>query len=97
MISVSVGVRLKSEENEEVEDVAALRRMCGRGETVRSEGSAATREFGGGDEDVITRTIGHGLESSLRHEDGPDGSRQLKIKPQINVDPATPISRSGHK
>jgi hypothetical protein len=43
---VSEGENWKREEREEVEEAAALRRSCGRGEAVRREGRAAVKEVG---------------------------------------------------
>jgi hypothetical protein len=53
-MSVSVGVSWKRDDKDEVEDAAAL----------RSEGRAAANELGGGGEDVIRVSCGHGLASS---------------------------------
>ena len=50
---MSVGVNWKREESEEVDDAAALRRSCGRGDAVRKEGRAEVRELGERGEEVI--------------------------------------------
>ena len=65
-MSASVEV-WKSEEKEEVEDAAALRRIEGSGEALRRDGRAAVRESSGGGEDVITFTIEHSLAKSFGH------------------------------
>ena len=48
-----MGEYWKSEESEEVEEAAALRRICGKGEEGENEGSAQLEEFVDNGEDVM--------------------------------------------
>ena len=48
-----MGEYWKSEESDEVEEAAALRRICGKGEEVENEGSAPLEEFVDSGEDVM--------------------------------------------
>jgi hypothetical protein len=93
-MSASVGV-WKSEEKEEVEDAAALRRIEGSGEAMRRDGRAAVRESSGGGEDVITFTIEHGLAKSFGH------GRCKVVNPSRvesnRVGPATQIAKFGDR
>lgn len=59
MTSVSMGVSWKSEEREDVDEAAALRRIWGKGDDERKEGRAALRELVDIGDDVIWRITGH--------------------------------------
>jgi hypothetical protein len=56
--SVSPGADWKREDSDEVEDAAALRIICGRGDAARNKGRAADRGVGGyADEAMATQRI----------------------------------------
>jgi hypothetical protein len=56
---MSVGEYWNSEESDEVEEAAALRRICGNGEDVRKEATAPLEEFVDCGEDVMRQATGH--------------------------------------
>jgi hypothetical protein len=65
---VSVGVSWKSEDRDEVEEAAALRKIWGKGDAERKEGRAALRELVDIGDDVIIRITGHVVRKTSRIE-----------------------------
>jgi hypothetical protein len=73
---VSAGLYWKSEESDEEEEAAALRRICGKGEEVRKEGSAPLEEFADNGEDVITQNTEHIIGDTFLESKGGNFKRE---------------------